>query len=83
MCTVEALSQASANLQRLQGEISENEKRIVNNERALSSISDLDVAAESTRLAVAKLKYESAARLLQNAQIVPQAILSLLTEENL
>ena len=81
--TMDAIAQASANLQRLQGEIGENENRIVSGEEALSSISDLDMAQESTKLAVSRLKYESAAKLLKSAQIIPQAILSLLTKGNL
>ena len=83
MCTFEGLAQASANLQRLQGEIGENEKRIVNSEKALSAVSDLDLAAESTKMAATQIKFESAARLLKSAQIIPQAILSLLTQGNL
>ena len=77
-CAMEAISQASANMQRLTYEIEENENRIVTNEDAVSKIADLDMAAESTRMAIAKIRYESATRILKDAQIIPQALLSLL-----
>lgn len=77
-CAMEAISQASANMQRLTYEIEENENRIVTNEDAVSKIADLDMAAESTRMAIVKIRYESATRILKDAQIIPQALLSLL-----
>ena len=77
-CAMSAISQASANMQRLTYEIEENEKRIVSNEDAVSRIGDLDMAMESTRMAITKIRYESATRILKEAQIIPQALLTLL-----
>lgn len=77
-CAMSVISQASANMQRLTYEIEENEKRIVSNEDAVSRIGDLDMAMESTRMAITKIRYESATRILKEAQIIPQALLTLL-----
>ena len=78
-----AISQASANAQRLNGEISENQARISSGEEAASRIMDLDVADESLKYAKAKLRFQSIASIISKAQIIPQAILSLLQKGNL
>jgi flagellin-like hook-associated protein FlgL len=83
VCLMHAISQASANAQRLNTEISENQERIVSSEEAASRIMDLDVAQESVKYAKAKLRYQSVASIISKAQIIPQAILSLLQKENL
>jgi flagellin-like hook-associated protein FlgL len=83
VCLMGAISQASANVQRLNGEISENQARISSGEEAASRIMDLDVADESLKYAKAKLRFQSIASIISKAQIIPQAILSLLQKGNL
>ena len=82
-CLMHAISQASANAQRLDKEIFENQERIVSSETAAARIMDLDVATESVKYAKAKLRLQSVASIIGKAQIIPQAILSLLQKDNL
>jgi flagellin-like hook-associated protein FlgL len=82
-CLTRALSQAAANVQRLEKETDENSRRMIATEAAEGRIMDLDMAAEASALAKHNIRYQGSVAVLAQAQIIPNTILGLLINGNL
>ena len=82
-CLTSELSQAAANVQRLEKETDENSRRMIATEAAEGRIMDLDMAAEASALAKHNIRYQGSVAVLAQAQIIPNTILGLLINGNL